>query len=581
LFIDDANHVTKEWGAANSRVFDALAAGCLVITNSESVSSEVFGGELPVYRSSADLVRLLSFYVDEPDSRTKLVDRLRSRVLAQHCYALRALELRAHLVPYLSRGRAGLGTNGRLATRDRAQDRSSLPGLKSSPSEVAPMPLMTPAKAPFVSFVVPLYNHLEQTQAMLESLRASLPADLDYEVILVDDASTDGTREWLRQLNVPGVHTIINPLNMGYARANNAGVALARGELLGLLNNDLLFAPGWLEPMLDILLSPELNAGLVGNVQVRVADGALNHAGIQLNANAQFGHVQTLPDEAPLYRKVMAVTGACMLLRKADFAALGGFDEHFVNGCENVDLCFKVRAAGQAIYVANRSRIRHHVSLSRAASTLRDQRNSQYLFARWRPTIKQALSSLWANLLQAGPQAYAGQLSGQLAPAFLATPQAAARVIAEAMLRREETRWARDLGAADPHAEMAGRCSSRGLRYTPSLNGYALGPSVEFSIAGLSGARNFYVCGRALSDLSKQPMAMTITVNGIQAQTCKLTAGRSINAGIIDPLLLPGLTNRFRIEAHFIDAQGQRLGDASAAIVITHIVVDDRRVSEL
>ena len=67
------------------------------------------------------------------------------------------------------------------------------------------MPLMTPAKAPFISFVVPLTNHLEQTQALLESLHASLSADLDYEVILVDDASTDGTREWLQQWHAPRI----------------------------------------------------------------------------------------------------------------------------------------------------------------------------------------------------------------------------------------------------------------------------------------------------------------------------------------------------------------------------------------
>ena len=104
---------------------------------------------------------------------------------------------------------------------------------------------MTDKKAPFVSFVVPLTNHLEQTQALLESLQASLPADLDYEVILVDDASTDGTREWLGPLDRPRVRKILKALNGGYARANNAGVGLARGEFLGLLNNDLLFEPGW------------------------------------------------------------------------------------------------------------------------------------------------------------------------------------------------------------------------------------------------------------------------------------------------------------------------------------------------
>lgn len=59
IVIDDANHVTKEWGAANSRVFDALAAGCLVITNSQSVSDDAFDGRLPVYESPESLANLL------------------------------------------------------------------------------------------------------------------------------------------------------------------------------------------------------------------------------------------------------------------------------------------------------------------------------------------------------------------------------------------------------------------------------------------------------------------------------------------------------------------------------------------
>jgi spore maturation protein CgeB len=96
IVIDDANHVTKAWGAANSRVFDALAAGCLVITNSESVSVEVFNGELPVYRSNDDLVQLVSHYANDHASRTRLQERLRSVVLAKHCYAHRAFEFGLH-----------------------------------------------------------------------------------------------------------------------------------------------------------------------------------------------------------------------------------------------------------------------------------------------------------------------------------------------------------------------------------------------------------------------------------------------------------------------------------------------------
>lgn len=101
IVIDDANHVTKAWGAANSRVFDALAAGCLVITNSESVSDEVFDGELPVYRSNDDLVQLVSLYANDHVSRTRLQERLRNQVLAKHCYAHRAFEFGLHLERYL------------------------------------------------------------------------------------------------------------------------------------------------------------------------------------------------------------------------------------------------------------------------------------------------------------------------------------------------------------------------------------------------------------------------------------------------------------------------------------------------
>lgn len=430
VVIDDANHVTKAWGAANSRVFDALAAGCLVVTNSESVSDEVFDGQLPVYQSPADLARLVTHYVQDPAAWAARVQQLRSQVLARHSYEHRAMEFRLHLDAFLKRERSVADVQAWMA-KD---------------------PAAPAAAAPLVSFIVPLYNHLAHTQAMLASLLASLPAGLAFEVVLVDDFSTDGTRDWLATLNDPRIKTLRNPRNLGYARANNRAAAVATGQLLALVNNDLLFEPGWLEPMLQALQAPALNAGLVGNVQYRVADGQLDHAGVQLNPNAQLGHIKTLPGGAAPHTQVLAVTGACVLLRKADFDAHGGFDEQFVNGGEDIDLCFKLRAAGKAIYVAHTSRIRHHVSLSRKPQSLQNDRNSRHLYARWRQVIKQELASLWSMLLQGQPQAYALWLAGQPALAKAAKrPDAPAR-IAEAMLLREEHRWASDLGEPDANA---------------------------------------------------------------------------------------------------------------------------------
>lgn len=416
---------------------------------------------------------------------------------------------------------------------------------------------------------------------MLASLQANVPADLTYEIIIIDDFSTDGTRDWLATLADPHIKTLLNPHNQGYAKTNNRAASVASGDVLALLNNDLLFATGWLEPMLSTLQSPILKAGLVGNVHYRVADGKLDHAGVQLNPNAKFGHIQTLSEDAPVHTRALAVTGACILLSKADFDAVGGFDPLFVNGCEDIDLCFKLRAAGKAIYVANTSRIRHHVSLSRDVNSLHNECNSRHLFDRWRKVIKQELAAEWATLIQAGPHAYPSLLSGHLVPAFVATPQTAARVIAEAMLLREEYRWARDLGEPDPNADVAERCTTRGLVYTHDLDGYAMAHDAEFAFTGLCSVRNFFVCGRTTVDLAKQPISITISVNNVQTQTVMLTSGRRVDVGIIDPLLLQVVRNYFQVKAHFVDQQGQHLGDASASIVVTHIVVDDQVVSDL
>ena len=99
LVIDDANHVTKDWAAANSRVFDALAAGCLVITNSASVSAEVFGGDLPVYANPQELPQLLTHFLMDTTARSDLLARLRQRVVQEHGYAHRAVALRSLLKP--------------------------------------------------------------------------------------------------------------------------------------------------------------------------------------------------------------------------------------------------------------------------------------------------------------------------------------------------------------------------------------------------------------------------------------------------------------------------------------------------
>lgn len=234
--------------------------------------------------------------------------------------------------------------------------------------------------------VVPLYNCLPLTQAMLASLEATVPSRFPYEVIFVDDGSTDGTREWLAALRRNGIRVEFNERNLGYAGANNRGVAVARGTHLFLLNNDLVLLPGWLEPMLAAHETLGPRAGVIGNVQLDARSGAVDHAGIVINVQGKPVHARRLPRwrtrwSAPM-QEVPAVTGACLLIARELWNQLGGFDEAYVNGGEDVDLCFRARAAGRVNVVALRSVVRHHVSSS-TGRKLRDEENSYRLARTW------------------------------------------------------------------------------------------------------------------------------------------------------------------------------------------------------
>jgi O-antigen biosynthesis protein len=248
-----------------------------------------------------------------------------------------------------------------------------------------------------ISFIIPLYNCLSHTKECLRTLQVSLPHGLVYEIVFVDDGSTDGTREWLQEQSGV-IRSVLNEQNLGYAAANNRGAGLAKGDLLVLLNNDLLFSPGWLEPMLALqrkLPSP----GCIGNVQYNVASGALDHTGITFDQKGKPAHDTTFPLLAALisgYRTAAAVTGACLMISAATWAKLGGFDEGYRNGGEDVDLCLKSQTAGLTNAVALRSQIRHHVSAS-PGRKLHDEANSRRLTIRWRDQIARLSTRAWSQ----------------------------------------------------------------------------------------------------------------------------------------------------------------------------------------
>jgi GT2 family glycosyltransferase len=298
-----------------------------------------------------------------------------------------------------------------------------------------------------VSFIIPLFNCLEHTQECLRTLQASLPAGLAHEIILVDDGSTDGSREWLATLTTP-FRVILNERNLGYAAANNRGATIARGDLLCLLNNDLILPAGWLEPILAV--QRRLSApGLVGNIQRNASTGLIDHTGIYFDRKGKPAHDTFFPFPTafhPGYRPVPAVTGACALISAALWRELGGFDEGFINGGEDVDLCLRACAAGRTNAVALRSSVRHHISAS-PGRRLHDEMNSRRLTLRWRKEIATLAAPAWSQHYletELGDVRALGILAYWLG--LRLDPPPLVRLGVESTLAQEISRWEKLLG---------------------------------------------------------------------------------------------------------------------------------------
>jgi len=406
----------------------------------------------------------------------------------------------------------------------------------ASPSSLTPPLPHSPS--PRLSVVVPLYNGLSLTQAMVASLQATLPPGLTHEIILVDDGSTDGTRDWLATLGDPPFRVVLNERNFGFAGANNRGAAVARGEYLALLNNDLVLNPGWLEPMLAAHARLGRRAGLVGNVQYRCDDGTLDHAGIGVTAQGKIEHLRVLPKSVGGLCEVFAVTAACCLVRREDFLAADGFDEGFVNGGEDVDLTLKLRARGKCTVVALGSSVRHQVSAARGPTALRDEQNSRRLFQRWPAELDHAIAQAWHR--------------ASLWSAIFGRRRA--RLLARSARFREEARWAALLdGAGDPlvtaraddfiladfaHAET---CPTAWLRRPATILFPAGFPRRNFFLAG---------CVQPVDPTrrcSAGPLGLRVIINGLQSAEIYPLPEGNFNFGLDAPAVLPDRPTRVEV----------------------------------
>jgi GT2 family glycosyltransferase len=247
---------------------------------------------------------------------------------------------------------------------------------------------------PLVSIVVVNRDGADHLRRLLRALRAT--AYRPFEVILVDNASTDDSVRVFESasLRVPR-RVVRNAANESFSAANNRGVAVARGELVLLLNNDIRPArPDWLGCLVETLRSPGVGAvgarlvyprrpGPAWGPPQRGADLEIQHAGIEIRClggmllGANVRGVDPLSAVATRIADVPAATAACLLVRRADFRAVGGLDEGYIYGQEDVDFCLRLRAAGLRTRYDGRAVLWHHESATQHAEAVEDRRVRQ------------------------------------------------------------------------------------------------------------------------------------------------------------------------------------------------------------
>ena len=226
-----------------------------------------------------------------------------------------------------------------------------------------------------VAIIIPLYNQLHYTQLCLESIARHTRHDI--QLIVIDNASSDGTAEYLASLD--DVTVIRNPTNLGCAGAWNQGVrAASRAEWLVILNNDVIVSPRWLTGLLEAATHWQLDI-----VCPAIREGDCDRDLAAYSADFVSRMHSTIRRGAGL--------GVCFMVHRRVFEDIGGFDEAFhIGQYEDMDFFLRARRAHHRIGTVGRSFL-HHFGAITQRSMSRSQppipyalQNRAYFIRKWK-----------------------------------------------------------------------------------------------------------------------------------------------------------------------------------------------------
>ncbi|MBE3574455.1 MAG: glycosyltransferase [Firmicutes bacterium] len=244
-----------------------------------------------------------------------------------------------------------------------------------------------PVEGRLTSIVIPCWNQVDLTRQCIESIFRGTAEP--FELVLIDNGSTDGTAQYLAQLSAQrrNVSVITNPVNTGYGYACNEGMAAAKGEFIVLMNNDVVVPPGWLGRLLRAARNPEV--GIVGPVTNAIS-------GIQRVDVPYGGNLSWMEAYARTRARESAhkgfycprAVGFCMLVKREVIDKIGGFDTAFgIGNFEDDDFCVRAQLAGYRVWIAEDAFVHHFGSQTFSRSNINYrrlmERNFAVLRAKW------------------------------------------------------------------------------------------------------------------------------------------------------------------------------------------------------
>ncbi|SBV37056.1 Putative glycosyl transferase, family 2 (modular protein) [uncultured Stenotrophomonas sp.] len=299
---------------------------------------------------------------------------------------------------------------GRRAVAEHLQRTGQAAEVSILPASMLRVKRAMPVPVPKVSLVIPTRDRVDLLRMCVDSIleRSSYP---DYEILVVDNGSVEpATLEYFARISaLANVRVLAYPGEFNYSAINNFAVAQARGEVIGLVNNDIeVISADWMEEMVAHAMRPDV--GAVG-AMLYYPDDTIQHAGVLVGLCGVAGHIGSRHPRGSqgyfgrllLAQELTAVTAACLLVRKSVYDEVGGLDERLRVAFNDVDLCLRIRRKGYRNLWTPFAELYHHESASRG---LEDNPVKQ---ARFMSEVE-FMRKRWGDALQGDP-AYNPNLS--------------------------------------------------------------------------------------------------------------------------------------------------------------------------